>query len=706
MKTVTSRWPTLGLHGRLFAAFGVVATLTVLASGTALLSYDSLGRSVDIVIGKSLPEVVRASKVAKAAAAVVAAAPGLLAAADPDERGRALQILDAARQELAQAVDALAADDSVRLKEIAGRMSDNLDRLARSVSERQAVAAARVALVEAVRKVHQNLAEKLAPVADDAGFTLVMALQAAAGKQGQADVQKTLAGLADKELAWLQAVLELRAESNLVLGLLVEAADLPSADLLPPVEDRFTASAGHIEKAVAALKDPEISRFAGELVGRGKPGGNIFVLKAREFAGAAAGAKLAREDHLLGEELEKEVSALVARSQAAAAAAARASEAEISRGRVVLVTLALVSLAMALAVGWFYVGTSVVRRLTRLQHSMKCIAGGDLDAEIAAGGSDDIAEMASALGVLRDASRAALRADQRTAHDRERMAKERRTELLALAAGLESEIKTVVEAVTESAEQMHGTAEVMVGVASNASAEAGAAAMASEQASVSVHSVASSTEELSSSISKIGSQVEDATAVASSAVHEAESTGATMRDLADAAQKIGEVLKLIREIAEQTNLLALNATIEAARAGTAGKGFAVVAGEVKSLASQTAKATEEIARQIGSIQMASIKAVAAMERIGGTITRINDIAAAVATAVDQQNATTHGIAQNVQKAAHGTRLVSDKVAELACAAGKTGQAAETVRDHAAEFARQAEALRGQVDRFLIRVRAA
>jgi methyl-accepting chemotaxis protein len=178
-----------------------------------------------------------------------------------------------------------------------------------------------------------------------------------------------------------------------------------------------------------------------------------------------------------------------------------------------------------------------------------------------------------------------------------------------------------------------------------------------------------------------------------------------MRGLATAAKRIGDVVKLIQGIAEQTNLLALNATIEAARAGEAGKGFAVVAGEVKSLAAQTAKATGEIAHQIHSIQAATIKGVEAMEHIGTTITRINDIAAAVHAAVDEQNATTHGIAQNVLQAAQGTSLMSDKVAGLACAAGKTGQAAETVRDHAAELALQADVLRGQVDRFLTRIRA-
>jgi methyl-accepting chemotaxis protein len=191
-----------------------------------------------------------------------------------------------------------------------------------------------------------------------------------------------------------------------------------------------------------------------------------------------------------------------------------------------------------------------------------------------------------------------------------------------------------------------------------------------------------------------------------SAVNEAESTRATMRGLVDAAQKIGDVLKMIQDVASQTNLLALNATIEAARAGEAGKGFAVVASEVKSLATQTAAATEEISGQIRAIQGATKDAVDAIEHIGTTITRINDIAAAVASAVEEQDATTREMAQNVHQVAQSTNLVSEKVSGLAHAAGETGQSAEMVRDHAGELARQAESLRGQVDQFLSRIRAA
>jgi methyl-accepting chemotaxis protein len=707
MKIAMSTWCHLGLRSRLFAAFGAVAALTVLASGTALVSYSGLARSLAVVTRTSLPQVTRASKVAKAAGDVAAAAPALQAATGPAERARALKDLDAARDELARAVDAIAAEESAMLKDTAGRMSQNLDRLKQSVEKREAIVVSRRALTDDLRKLHDKLTAKLAPMVDDASFTLTLGLQGATDKiDDVAAIAKTLAGLADNELASLQAALDVRAESNLVLGLLVEAADLPSGDLMPPVKDRFTAAAGRLAKAAKALANIEISKLAADLVSIGKRNDNIFELKAKEFAGAVAGANVVMENRALAQELANQVAALGTGAEAAAAAAVHASESEISRDQVILVSLALVSLATAFGVGWFYVGRGVVRRVTRLQHSMHRIAEGDLDAEIVTAGTDEIADMASALKILRDARREALLGDERAAQERSRMMQERRNELHSLADGLESEVRTVVDTVTASAEKVHGTAEGMVDMAANSDAEAGFAAEASKRASTNVHTVAAATEELSASISEIGRKVADSAAVASEAVNEAERTRTTMRSLAAAAQKIGDVMHLIQAVAGQTNLLALNATIEAARAGEAGKGFAVVASEVKALAAQTAKATEEISSQIGTIQTTTDEAVQAIERIGATIARINEIATAVSAAVEEQDATTRDIAQNVHQAAESTHLMSEKVEALSDAAGKTGQSSELVRDHAAELARQGTALRGQVDCFLSKIRAA
>jgi methyl-accepting chemotaxis protein len=705
MKKSAVSWQRMGLRGRLFAAFGAVAALTVIASGTALVSYDRLGRSLDVVTATSLPQVARASNIAKAAADVVGLAQALLAANSEAERASAVQALDAARDELKQAVAALPDAEAAQLKGTANRMFDNLDRLKRAVADRQKVTADLNAQVGKLRAAHQKLAEKLVPLVDDAAFTLTIGIENAADK-GDGEVKKTLQTLANDDLGALQATLDLRAESNLVLGILVEVADLRSKETMITVRDRLVAAAGHLDRAAKALKNPEITKLAADVASFGRGAGNIPELKDKEFAGAIEGAKVIEENRALAGELEKEVAALRTRSEAAAASAANASGAEISQGQVILIGLALVSLLVAFALGWFYIGGSVVRRLSGLQHSMTRIADGDLEADIPTRGSDEISEMAHALSVLRDGRREALHSDERAAAERTRMAGERRNELLALAGQLETEVKSVVETVTGSATQMHDTAKAMAETATSANTEAGSAASASEQASESVHSVAAAAEELSASISEIGRKVGESAAVAAAAVQEATSTRATMRALSDAAQKIGDVLKMIQDVAGQTNLLALNASIEAARAGEAGKGFAVVAGEVKALAGQTANATEEISGQIRAIQGTTKDAVEAIERIGATIAQISEISTAVASAVEEQDATTREMAQNVNRVAQGTSVVNEKVSGLATAAEETGQSAHMVRDHAGELANQAKTLREHVDQFLVRIRAA
>jgi len=699
-------WRGFGLRGRLFAAFGAVAAITVLASATAFVSYHRLGRSLEVVTGTSLPHVTRASNIATAAADVVGQAQALLAASGADERTRVLKALDAARATLNDAVAALPGEEAVKLKETAQRMSENLDRLARSVAERQAIAAERATLVGAVRAAHEKLAEKLVPMVDDVAFALTLAIERAADKGELAEVRRRLATLADNDLVALQTTLELRAEANLLPGVLIEAADLRNREQMPPVKDRFVAAASHLDRAAAALKDPAVTKLVADLVSAGRRNGNIFELKDKEFAGAVTDETVIKENRALAGELQREVSALRGRSEAAAAETAHASIGEIGRGQIILVVLALVSLITAFALGWFYIGGSVVRRVSALGRSMASIAEGDLEAEISTRGTDEIAGMASALSVLRDARRDARRRAEQASEERSRMSEERRNELLALASRLESEVKTVVETVTGSATQMHDTATAMAEVASSANTEAGSAASASALASHGVHSVAAAAEELSASISEIGRKVGESATVAAAAVQEAESTRTTMHALADAAQKIGDVLKMIQAVAAQTNLLALNATIEAARAGEAGKGFAVVAGEVKALASQTATATEEISGQVRAIQDTTRDAVAAIERIGATISKISEISTAVASAVEQQDATTRKMAHNVTTVAQSTSVVSEKVAGLASAAGETGQSAHMVRDHAGELKHQADALRIQVDQFLTRVRAA
>jgi methyl-accepting chemotaxis protein len=699
-------WYHLGLRGRLFTAFGVVAALTVLASSSAIISYDNLGHSLGAIAEKSLPEITRASSVVRAASEVAAAAPRLLAAADTAEREYALKVLTAARQELTQTIGALAAEDAARLNKTADRILVNLDRLMQSVTERQAIAASRDALVASLRKSHQKLAEKLAPMADDAGFTLTIGLQTVADKKDLDLVQKTLAALADNELVSLQAILELRAESNLVLGILVEAADLSSADLLPPVKDRFTSTARHLTKAAAAFKDPEASKLVDGLVKIGTDSGNVFDLKQREFVAAKTGASVVMENRALAQEFETEVASLGMRSETAAATAVRESEAEIRQGRIILICLALVSLATALVIGWYYVGRGVVRRLASLQNSMKSIAAGDLDTEIATSGSDEIADMAGALQVFKgnmlESNR--LRAERSEAEKQARA--QRRTEMRQLADEFEAAVGEIVQTVSSASTELEASATTLTRTAEHTQQLSGRVEAASEEASSNVKSVAAATEEMTASIVEISRQVRESNRIAGDAVNQAVVTDARINELSKAALRIGDVVNLITTIAEQTNLLALNATIEAARAGESGRGFAVVAQEVKALAAQTASATKEIGSQIAGMQVATQDSVLAIKQIGTTIGRISEIAAMIASSVDQQDGATQEIARNVEQAAQGTSEVATNIVDVNRGARETGSASAQVLSSAQSLSGESNRLRLEVGKFLDTVRAA
>jgi len=261
-------------------------------------------------------------------------------------------------------------------------------------------------------------------------------------------------------------------------------------------------------------------------------------------------------------------------------------------------------------------------------------------------------------------------------------------------------VSEVVDVVAASATEMKATAESMSSTAEETNTQATAVAAASEQASSNVQTVASSAEELSASINEIGEQVTKSSTIAQKAVEESQKSNETVKGLAEAAQKIGDVVGLINDIAAQTNLLALNATIEAARAGDAGKGFAVVASEVKSLATQTAQATEEIAGQINSMQGVTEDAVTAIGGITKTIEEINEITGGIAAAVEEQGAATQEIARNVQEASKGTQDVSENIAGVTTAAQETGKASEDILTASSELARQGNELKDEMGNFM------
>jgi methyl-accepting chemotaxis protein len=383
-----------------------------------------------------------------------------------------------------------------------------------------------------------------------------------------------------------------------------------------------------------------------------------------------------------------------------------ASDATVTQTYNVIFAGVTLGAVFGLFVAWL-IGQGIAGPIAKMTRAMGELAGGNNDIEVpGVGRGDEVGDMASAVQVFKENAIEMERLRiEREEQDR-RAEEEKRQSMAALADRFERQVKEVVDGVGSAATEMQATAQQMSATAEETSRQSANVASASDQATANVQTVAATAEELSASIAEIGRQVMQSAKISQNAVDEAESTNETVRGLAEAAARIGEVVTLINDIAGQTNLLALNATIEAARAGEAGKGFAVVAQEVKNLANQTAKATEEISSQIGAVQEETNDAVGAIDKIRGIIGEVNDIATTISSAVEEQGVSTQEIARNVQQAAQGTQDVNSNIESVSRAAGETGTAANQVLNASQEMAQQAEGLRGEVDRFLAEVRAA
>jgi methyl-accepting chemotaxis protein len=688
------------IRARLYLAFGVAASLTVVGSLYALYASASISATMTEIVSRSMPATVESLRLAEEASTLVASAPRLMAAADDGHRDDVARDIAAQSQLLGSRMERLrgldaSQDDELEVARAA--MVERLDALNQAVTERLKISAQRRALALSVRKAHEDILEAITPAIDDANFDLMTR-----------DTASTNNAALNQSIDALRRLLEIQAGVNLLSGLLIESSLVTDIANLAPMRDPIASAERNIEADLAALPPSDKRQQITELYQRlaSVAGDNGIVtqrineLKREQDAQlvfAAAIAETAR--------LKKAVEHVIERQGAFAQALASRAAWQIHVGRILLVVLSIAALAAGGLIAWLYVGRSIIGRLTQLRSAMRRIADGEADVPVPVGGHDEIADMAKALLVFRQAIADVSIARQGEAQ-RAEQSEVRRQQVEAATRSFEHAVNDIIQALDAASKSMDGCAQIMAEAAEHNKSRAVAAATASEDATANVSNVAMAAEEIAQSVEQISSQAAASANIARQASGEAKAIIAMVEQLVAAVGQINNVSNLIRDVAAQTNLLALNATIEAARAGEAGRGFAVVAQEVKSLAGQTEKATGDITQQISSIEATTSHVVQAMKAITGTITQLDENATDISVAVQQQDSVSKDIAKSANTAAARTRDVSMSVAQVSDAAAKTGQVANAVLNAGGELAARSGRLRAEVERFLAQVRVA
>ena len=531
-------------------------------------------------------------------------------------------------------------------------------------------------------------------------------------------MQAINANAVDIETNWLPSIREL---GNLRAGVITyrnvirqhmldETLEekLASEKTLEGVVTRNNAIRVEYEKVISSPEAMAIYREWGQLWDAYKKGTRDVMELSRNSVGRApreANAMNVKTVNPIGLKADELLTKDIELNNKGAEIATLDANANYDSAFIVLSVIMGVAVVIGIGVG-IYLVKDVSGGIASIVRPMQALGAGDLTATVPHQGMNtEIGSMGDALQLFKQTLIDKRAADQAGMVEAEAKI-ERGRRVDGITRNFECLIGEIVDKVSSASTQLESSAGTLKASATRSQELTTVVAAASEKASSNVQSVASATEEMASSVNEISRQVQESSTIANQAVEQARKTNDRVAQLAQAASRIGDVVELINTIAGQTNLLALNATIEAARAGEAGRGFAVVASEVKALAEQTAKATGEISTQISGIQAATRESVGAIKKIGDTIGRMSEIAATIASAVEEQGAATQEISRNVQQAAQRTVQVSSNITDVQRGASETGSASSQVFSAAQSLSSDSHRLKAEVGNFLSAVRAA
>ena len=688
------------IRSRLYLAFGVAATMTVVGSAFSLFALTNISKTMTEIVTRSIPETVESLRLSEEASALVSSGTFLMSANNDSHRDEIARAIASQSKVLTSRIERLRALDAGHNDDITNALSKlvgRLDTLNSAVTERINLSVQRQALAVSVRKYHDAFLEAITPIIDDANFDLMMR-----------DRSSGTSAALSQSIKSLRRLLEIQAGVNLLTGLLVESSMIEDVAKLPPLRDLIGSAKRNIEAHFRALpefvKTNNLSQLYQRLASAAGDNG-IIILRANELKREQDAKLVFKEALANAAELRHAVDGLIERQRDMTRTLSAHALDQFRLGQILLLVLIFVALVAAFLIAWLYVGRSIASRLALLSSAMGRIAQGEENVPVPVSGRDEIAGMAQALLVFRKAMTEVTSARQSEA-ERAEQSEVRQQQVEAATRKFEGAVNDIVQALDDASKSMDVCAHLMTEAADHNRNRADDAASASEEATLNVSNVAMAAEEIAQSVEQISREAAISAHNAKLATDEAKNIINAVEQLAASVGQINNVSNLIRDVAAQTNLLALNATIEAARAGNAGRGFAVVAQEVKCLAAQTEKATGDITEKILSIEQTTRHVVQAMNAIAGTIAQLDENARDISIAVQQQDAVSKEIASSASVAADRTREVSASVLQVSSAAAKTEQVASSVLNAGAKLATRSRHLQTEVQGFLAQVRVA